>query len=242
MNKLDLTFAWVVVLSSACSNGDPAPGGGGGASASCELGEGGAIGYAGAANYQPPHDCQETDMIVNPTNCAVGMCRGVYQCASNDLRINCDEDDGGGSHCRCIAGGAAIEVDVLDGRAAACGHAVELCSVSSGGGGQGGSSANDGGGGVGGHDGSGGAGNLPESCVLEEMIITPTDLSATDGCHGVYTCDGSSVVIECDGENDGTGTSLCACTRAGQTTQLGLIEGEGEGACDRGLLACWTSI
>jgi hypothetical protein len=83
--------------------------------------------------------------------------------------------------------------------------------------------------------GSGGAAN----CTLQELTVTPGDVSPTDECNAIYTCDNGLVVtVECDGENDGTYTSLCSCHIGSTWADGGLVEGEGEAACPAGFLNC----
>ena len=83
--------------------------------------------------------------------------------------------------------------------------------------------------------GSGGAAN----CTLQELTVTPSENSPTDGCDATYTCDdGVVVTVECDGENDGTYTSLCSCFIGSTWAFGGLVEGEGEAACPAGFSNC----
>jgi hypothetical protein len=83
--------------------------------------------------------------------------------------------------------------------------------------------------------GSGGAAN----CTLEELTVTPGNGGPTDQCNAIYTCDNGVVVtVECDGENDGTYTSLCSCQIGSTWADGGLVEGEGEAACPAGFANC----
>lgn len=79
-----------------------------------------------------------------------------------------------------------------------------------------------------------------EGCELEgEIVVTPSELSPTDHCEAHYGCDGDVVLrVECDAENDGTGTSLCQCHIGSDARYGGLVEGEGEDACRAGYLNC----
>lgn len=80
---------------------------------------------------------------------------------------------------------------------------------------------------------------VPDSCTLDSMTVTPSELSPTDGCRGVYRCDGDEITVECDGENDGTFTSLCSCEGSGSYWGLGvLVAGEGPESCQAGIAEC----
>ncbi len=81
----------------------------------------------------------------------------------------------------------------------------------------------------------------PASCVAASCInVSPTHLSPTDGCEWQLTCDGNiQLTVECDGENDGTNTSLCTCHIDGDTTKdAGLVQGEGVEACLNAYINC----
>ncbi|NUP13423.1 MAG: hypothetical protein HOW73_45880 [Polyangiaceae bacterium] len=79
----------------------------------------------------------------------------------------------------------------------------------------------------------------PTGCELVEIVVEPSVNSPTDGCAGTYQCDGGVVLlVECDGENDGTYTSLCTCDVNGSWHDGGLVEGEGEPACLAGFANC----
>lgn len=124
-----------------------------------------------------------------------------------------------------------------------------ICAPPAGGsGGSGGSSgAGKGatsGGGKAGH-GTGGAvwtGMPPPDlvCDVEEVTVTPSELSPTDGCEATYTCSEGVLVVSCDGENDGTGTSLCDCDADGEFFYPygELFEGEGPDSCFNALSSC----
>ena len=79
----------------------------------------------------------------------------------------------------------------------------------------------------------------PTACdLVPPVVVTPSDLSPTDGCEATYTCNAGTMVVTCDGENDGTNTSLCSCHLNGQSRYGGLVGGEGVDACLNGLLNC----
>jgi len=66
------------------------------------------------------------------------------------------------------------------------------------------------------------------------------DVSLTDGCKLGLRCDGRDLWVECDGENDGTNTSLCECWRDGQQQRISgsPYAGEGPDACFAAAAAC----
>ncbi len=73
---------------------------------------------------------------------------------------------------------------------------------------------------------------VPLQCTMGGVQITP-DLSPTDQCMIPFTCaSGTRVEITCDGENDGTFTSLCSCYIDGKYVGLdGLFVGEAPDSC-----------
>ncbi len=137
---------------------------------------------------------------------------------------------------------------------------TELCAEPAGGrggtdgstgGSTGGNTAGDKGGSAskGGQAGVGGAadweGTPPADlvCDLEGVIVTPSELSPTDGCRATYSCSEGKLRVECDGENDGTGTSLCDCYADGEHfwPYHDLFEGEGPDSCFNALNSCVRS-
>ncbi|MBL8744414.1 MAG: hypothetical protein JNK04_25075 [Myxococcales bacterium] len=81
----------------------------------------------------------------------------------------------------------------------------------------------------------------PAACEATTCIsVTETHLSPTDGCEWTLGCDGGrTLVVECDGENDGTNTSLCSCFLDGEFVKdAGLVQGEGVDACKAGYINC----
>lgn len=60
-----------------------------------------------------------------------------------------------------------------------------------------------------------------------------------DQCKLALQCADTSVDVSCDGENDGTGTSLCSCRKDGKPMQISsLWDGEGMPTCYRAAEAC----
>jgi hypothetical protein len=106
----------------------------------------------------------------------------------------------------------------------------------------GGSSGAQPAGATGGEPAEDGAAGAPgaENCVLREVTTTPTNLSPTDQCDATYDCDDDrAFTVSCDGENDGTNTSLCSC-HSGQTgwNSGDLFQGEGPETCLAAAATC----
>lgn len=70
-------------------------------------------------------------------------------------------------------------------------------------------------------------------CNLQLFRTRPSELSKTDACDLVMRCGRVQTVVTCDGENDGTGSSLCECTRNGTAVQLAsnVFAGEAPQSC-----------
>ena len=69
-------------------------------------------------------------------------------------------------------------------------------------------------------------------CSVIDLQVFGSNLSPTDGCEAEVRCGDSTLLLECDGENDGTFTSLCGCQIDGVYVPIGdLFDGEGETAC-----------
>jgi hypothetical protein len=81
----------------------------------------------------------------------------------------------------------------------------------------------------------------PADCALLS-ITTQADLSPTDQCTAVYVCAGKELEVSCDGENDGTNTSLCDC-RSGDVRwhSPSLVQGEAPLSCSNGLVPCFNA-
>jgi hypothetical protein len=69
-------------------------------------------------------------------------------------------------------------------------------------------------------------------------------LSPTDGCEGTFRCTtGTIIVTTCDGENDGSGTSLCACVADGEPIPIeDLTPGEAPDSCYASLGRCFAAL
>jgi hypothetical protein len=71
-------------------------------------------------------------------------------------------------------------------------------------------------------------------CTFEQMTLRPGEQSPLDMCRVQLRCGSMAVLTWCDGENDGTGTSLCECARDGVRDEHVLknpYQGEGPGPC-----------
>jgi predicted esterase len=79
-------------------------------------------------------------------------------------------------------------------------------------------------------------------CNLQLLRTHPSELSKTDRCDLVVRCNGIQSVVACDGENDGTDTSLCECTRNGAPVTLpqSLYPGEAPQSCITAAQQCVT--
>ena len=78
-------------------------------------------------------------------------------------------------------------------------------------------------------------------CELEHTTLKPSELSARDGCVLRLHCGSTEVQTECDGENDGTNTSLCECERDGVRDAHVLkdpYQGEGPESCLAAAVHC----
>ncbi len=71
------------------------------------------------------------------------------------------------------------------------------------------------------------------SCTGGPLEITPSEKSATDRCDATFYCPGArTILVTCDGENDGTGTSLCDCEERGKRASVnGTVPGEAPDSC-----------
>jgi sterol desaturase/sphingolipid hydroxylase (fatty acid hydroxylase superfamily) len=66
-------------------------------------------------------------------------------------------------------------------------------------------------------------------CTPRSIVLTPTGDGASDGVDLKLTCGTTLLDVECDGENDGTGTSLCSCHRDGAEVRIPGDPWPGEG-------------
>lgn len=73
----------------------------------------------------------------------------------------------------------------------------------------------------------------PSSCTVSSLETVPTKESRNDQCRGTFFCPGArTVLVTCDGENDGTNTSLCDCEERGKRASLGgTVPGEAPDSC-----------
>ena len=80
-------------------------------------------------------------------------------------------------------------------------------------------------------------------CELEHTMLKPSELSPRDGCELRLRCGNTAVQTQCDGENDGTNTSLCECERDGVRDAhvlKDLYQGEGPDSCLAAAVHCKT--
>jgi hypothetical protein len=83
------------------------------------------------------------------------------------------------------------------------------------------------------------------ACRIDHTIIEPSELSSTDGCKLELSCNNEKLLAECDGENDGTNTSLCTCRRNGvesRSVSSNPIQGEAPESCLRAAEKCLTIL
>jgi hypothetical protein len=80
-------------------------------------------------------------------------------------------------------------------------------------------------------------------CSMLGVEITP-DLTPTDQCTIPFRCDaGMRLEVKCDGENDGTFTSLCECYIDGKRVGLdGLFAGEAPDSCHSAVSQCLRQL
>lgn len=77
----------------------------------------------------------------------------------------------------------------------------------------------------------------PSDCALADVA------EHDDKCEAELHCAGGVVLaITCDGENDGTGTSLCTCFVGEAQKHGGLVEGERATACANAVANCTTPM
>jgi hypothetical protein len=86
-------------------------------------------------------------------------------------------------------------------------------------------------------------------CRLEQLSLiplqfippTPAFVNRVDGCKLELACQPGKLTVTCDGEQDGTGTSLCECYRDGLTVRLPRSDpwaGEGARTCYAAAALC----
>jgi hypothetical protein len=78
------------------------------------------------------------------------------------------------------------------------------------------------------------------ACTQTAAEIRPSQLSPTDQCDAKFVCDdGQAFELTCDGENDGSHHSLCACKIGKQVIPLPQpVRGEAPRSCDYAALQC----
>jgi hypothetical protein len=71
------------------------------------------------------------------------------------------------------------------------------------------------------------------SCTVSSLETMATRESRNDQCRGTFFCPGArTVLVTCDGENDGTNTSLCDCEERGKRASVsGTVPGEAPESC-----------
>ncbi|HEY3494690.1 MAG TPA: hypothetical protein VGK73_08400 [Polyangiaceae bacterium] len=67
------------------------------------------------------------------------------------------------------------------------------------------------------------------SCPARSIVLTPSESGAIDGVKLTLGCEKTLLEVTCDGENDGTGTSLCDCYRDGKQQRVPGAPYQGEG-------------
>ena len=71
------------------------------------------------------------------------------------------------------------------------------------------------------------------ACTVRALTVSATEESSHDVCNATFYCPGArTVLVVCDGENDGTNTSLCECEERGKRASFSKpIPGEGPDSC-----------
>jgi hypothetical protein len=82
------------------------------------------------------------------------------------------------------------------------------------------------------------------SCTEGSVVVKPSPESRTDGCNATFYCPGArTILVTCDGENDGTGTSLCDCEERGQRASVnGTVPGEAPDSCRAAAERCLRAL
>jgi len=90
------------------------------------------------------------------------------------------------------------------------------------------------------------------SCHFDQLSLVPRQVippqgelvNPVDGCQLELTCDAGKLTVSCDGEEDGTGTSLCDCYLDGQRVHRfnsAPWPGEGAHTCHAAAALCLRS-
>jgi hypothetical protein len=84
----------------------------------------------------------------------------------------------------------------------------------------------------------------PGSCTVGKLETIPTELSRTDHCRGTFYCPGArTILVGCDGENDGTNTSLCECEERGKRASPSKpVPGEAPDSCIAAADLCLAAL
>lgn len=82
---------------------------------------------------------------------------------------------------------------------------------------------------------------VPAGCDLVSSGNAGSELSPTDWCGTSYECEeGLSFSLRCDGENDGTFTSLCTCVQGSTSWNIpDVIQGEAPDSCNNAASVCF---
>jgi hypothetical protein len=87
------------------------------------------------------------------------------------------------------------------------------------------------------------------SCHFDQLSLVPLQVvprtresaNQVDGCKLELTCRAGKLTVDCDGEQDGTGTSLCDCYLDGRPIRLPKRDpwaGEGANVCHSAAALC----
>jgi hypothetical protein len=78
---------------------------------------------------------------------------------------------------------------------------------------------------------------VPAGC---DLVSSGSSGSPADRCSAGYDCEGRiSLRVECDGENDGTFTSLCTCMYERTRWDIpNVVQGEGPESCNNATMQC----
>jgi hypothetical protein len=81
-------------------------------------------------------------------------------------------------------------------------------------------------------------------CTGGPLETTPSPESPNDRCDATFYCPGArTILVTCDGENDGTGTSLCDCEENGKRASVnGTVSGEAPDSCIAAAERCAAAL
>jgi hypothetical protein len=82
------------------------------------------------------------------------------------------------------------------------------------------------------------------ACTGGPLKVTRSELSPRDRCDATFYCPGArTILVTCDGENDGTGTSLCDCEENGRRASVGgAVPGEAPDSCLAAANPCLAAL